>query len=726
MPQWLTQWLPRRVWSIPFRPLLYAALAALLALVWLAGALQLWLERNSYLALAETACENLSLALGEYTHQTLQNIDNTLQDIAAQSPRWSAPERQRAAAEYLRNLAERDSTIRSIRLYDRTGQLWLASEPVRGNAPRVDQREDFLAHQAGTTPPLHIGLPRRNVEGEWRYPISRRLAGARGEFQGIAVANLESDTFERFFATLDVGTDGLVTLLRRDSVLLIRRPRLDSGIGRLPVNATIPALAAHSPRGAFTFTSLLDGIYRIGYYRTVPEFPLIASVSMSLEHALQPWRRLVVQFVVTLFGISVAVFLLGWAVSRQHALLEQAEARVRERQHQLEGIASNMPAVVFQRVRRPDGTAHYSFINPKVLEVFGVEPEQVLKGVTALNAITHPDDVSRIRETFEQSARDLSAWSLEFRIRPPNQGQQWLRGAATPRPGPSGEVVWDGVYFNITAERLAEDQLQRSHRMETVGQLARGVAHQFNNLLMSIQGYLELIQLDSAADHPAVRSAAAALEAVQRGAALTRQLLAFSRRQRLEPTVFDLNGALRDAGEFLAGLMDKAIHLDFSLQAELPGVRVDRSQFQTAIVALALNAQEAMPKGGTLTVSTAVEEVSAAQAAAAFVTPGRYVIVRVRDSGAGMSDSVQLRAFEPFFSTKGMGEGTGLGLSQVHGFMKQSGGHTTLRSLPGQGTEVALYFPIQDGPAVDRPPDDAAAAVPGAGDAKRFVPAEKG
>ncbi len=698
---------------MPFRPLLNASLAALLALVWLAGALQLWLERQSYQDLAAKACESLSLALGEYTHQSLENIDNTLQDIVTQSGRWTAPERREAAVEYLHNLAERDSTIRSIRLYDGDGRLWLASEPVGDDVPRVNRREDFLAHRAGTSRPLHIGLPQRTLGGEWRYPISRKLVGSRGEFQGIAVANLESDTFERFFATLDVGDKGLVTLLRQDSVLLIRRPRLDSSIGRFPFTAIIPALAQRTPHGPFTFTSRLDEVNRIGYYRSLTKYPLIVSVSMATDHALAPWRRLVAQFAGTLAGVSVAVFLLGWAVSQQHRLWERAEAQARERQQQLEGIARNMPAVVFQRLRGPGGVPRYTFIDPKVRDLFGLAPEQIMNSVAALNAITHPDDVARIQASFEASGRDLTPWALEFRINLAGTGLQWMRGAATPRRGAEGEVIWDGVYFNITAERLAQEQLHRSHRMETIGQLARGVAHQFNNLLMSIQGHLELIQLESAPGHPAVGSAAEALEAVQRGATLTRQLLAFSRHQQLEPLVFDLNAALRETRDMVEGLWDKTMRLQFSLQDGLPGVRIDRSQFQAAIVALALNAKEAMPKGGVVTMATAVEELSPAEAAAAFVAAGRYVTVRVRDSGVGMSDSVQLRAFDPFFSTKGIGERIGLGLSQVHGFMKQSGGHVALRSLPSQGTEVALFFPIHQGP--ETAPEEAPEAEPGNG-----------
>jgi signal transduction histidine kinase len=689
------QWLRLRLRRVPFRRLLFAALGALLLLVWLGGVAQLWFERRSYLALAGNTAESLSLALAEYSKQSLENIDNTLQDITRQAARWRDPAQRAAGTEYLRWLAQRHSNIHSIRLYDAEGRAWLDSDADPAGWPSVKEREDFAAHRTGTEPGLQIGMPELGPGGEWRYPLSHRLAGPRGEFAGMAVAYLNGDTFLRFFTTLDVGQDGLVVLLRRDSVLLLRRPHINSVIGPLRFNAIIPALAARAPKGAFTFTSQVDHVERIGYYRTIAPYPLIASVSISTADALAPWRRLVAQFAAILSVITAAVILLGWVMARQHARSERAEARARERQRQLESISLNMPAVVFQRVRRPDGHSYYAFVDPKIRDVFGVEPEEARRGVAALEAVTWPEDVAGIRESFERSARELSMWRHEFRIEPPGKGLQWLRGAATPRPGPAGEVIWDGVFFNITVEKQAEEHLRQVHRMETVGQLSSGVAHQFNNLLMSIQGHLELIQLECGAQHPAASSTTAALDAVQRGATLTRQLLAFSRKQRLEPTAFNLNEALREITELLRGLLGRDIHIDFALQEDLPGVRVDRGLFQTAIVALALNAKEAMPKGGTLALSTALEDFSGEQAPGGPATAGRYIAVRVRDTGLGMPEDVQARAFEPFFTTKGLG--LGLGLSQVHGFMKQSGGYAALRSQPQQGTEVALYFPAGNG-----------------------------
>ncbi|HEX7927836.1 MAG TPA: PAS domain-containing protein, partial [bacterium] len=434
--RWTVAVLRQRIRSARFRTLLFGALAALLVLMWAGSGVQLWLERRSYIQLAERSSESLSLALAEYTRQSLENVDNTLQDVAVQSRDWGDPAKRPAAAENLRVLVERDSMIRSIRLYDAAGHLWLTSEQVRPDFPLVRDAEDFQAHESGNPRGLFVGMPQRSVTGEFRYPMSRRISGPRGEFLGMAVIHLDVSTLERFFKTLDIGEDGLIVLMRRDSALLIRHPVLATPIAKLPFNATIPALAAKAPQGALTFTSQLDQIERIGYYRVVEPYPLIASVAIAMDHALTPWRRLLVQFGITLSLITVAVFLLGALVAWQHSLAERAEARARERQQQLESISLNMPAVVFQRVQQADGRSYYTFVDPKIHDVFGVEPEAVMQGISALQAVTHPDDVQGIQRSFNRSAKDLSMWLHEFRIVPPHTGLQWIRGAATPREGP--------------------------------------------------------------------------------------------------------------------------------------------------------------------------------------------------------------------------------------------------------------------------------------------------
>jgi CheY-like chemotaxis protein len=236
-----------------------------------------------------------------------------------------------------------------------------------------------------------------------------------------------------------------------------------------------------------------------------------------------------------------------------------------------------------------------------------------------------------------------------------------------------------------------------------VGQLTGGLAHDFNNLLMIIGGNLDLIRGRISDDHVAKRLDQV-LTAVQRGAKLTQQLLAFSRIQSLSPTSFCLNDLLPEIEMLIQRAVGSEIQVSFHLAESLWFCRADPNQLESAILNLAINARDAMPKGGSLRVAT--ENSTLDEAAAALlgdVVPGRYAVVTLTDTGTGMPQDVVARVFEPFFTTKEVGKGSGLGLSQVYGFARQSGGHVALHSEVGKGTSVRLYLPWTEPVQVDIP-----------------------
>ncbi len=231
-----------------------------------------------------------------------------------------------------------------------------------------------------------------------------------------------------------------------------------------------------------------------------------------------------------------------------------------------------------------------------------------------------------------------------------------------------------------TAEReRAEDMLRQAQRMEAIGQLSGGVAHDFNNLLTVVAGNVARAQRLAPSDDMLQRSLADAMEGADRAARLTQQLLAFSRRQPLQPTPQDIGAIVRDMSEFLERTLGTYVTLSVEVAGTLPLVIVDRPQTENAILNLALNARDAMPDGGQLTLKVYAK--------------GTLVVLDVSDTGTGMSEATVARALEPFFTTKAVGQGSGLGLSQVYGFMKQSGGNVEVRSEPGQGTTIRLSFP---------------------------------
>ena len=245
-----------------------------------------------------------------------------------------------------------------------------------------------------------------------------------------------------------------------------------------------------------------------------------------------------------------------------------------------------------------------------------------------------------------------------------------------------------------TAERLrAEDMLRQSQKMEAVGQLTGGIAHDFNNLLQAIQANLETLTMRLDADDPLRRNIDRALASTDKGAVLTQQLLAFARRQSLQPAVFDVAQRIADVSELLRGMLGGSVTVETRCDGDLWTAEADPHQLDNALLNLAINARDAMPDGGRVVISAGNATLDAAATAGLpDVEPGDYVRISVGDTGAGMTDEVRASAFEPFFTTKPIGQGSGLGLSQVYGFVKQSRGHVTLDSEPGAGTTVSLYL----------------------------------
>ena len=247
------------------------------------------------------------------------------------------------------------------------------------------------------------------------------------------------------------------------------------------------------------------------------------------------------------------------------------------------------------------------------------------------------------------------------------------------------------------ALRLSEEHLRHSQKMEAVGRLAGGIAHDFNNLLTVISGHCELIVESISPRAPAAKDVSAIREAVSRAAAVTQQLLAFGRRQMLQPQDLDLNALLSSVETMLHRLLPEDVKIELAPGSETASIRIDRGQFQQLLLNLVLNARDAMPDGGTLRIETAKVELDHASAAAAGVPPGSYVELYVSDTGTGMTADVQRRIFEPFFTTKEVGKGTGLGLSTVYGIVHQSGGGIRVDSAVDAGTTFRVYFPVAGG-----------------------------
>ncbi len=372
-------------------------------------------------------------------------------------------------------------------------------------------------------------------------------------------------------------------------------------------------------------------------------------------------------------------------------LKDELEQRVAERTAALQNIrtfytySSEYHAMLFQR---DDGAFEYEEINPATLALYGMTRDQVI-GRT-------------IDELFEPSVAALLSDNLQKALHT-GEPHRYLRvqngaaieATATPIPAEGGRRRLTVTARDVSERLGLEEQLRQAQKMEAVGQLTGGIAHDFNNLLQGITGALDRVQyrLAEGRIHDVDRFLKAAVESANRAAALTHRLLAFSRRQTLDPRALDANKLIGGMEDLLRRTMGPNVAMEVVGAGGLWPVRVDGSQLESALLNLCINARDAMPDGGKLTIETANKWLDARAARERELPPGQYVSLCVTDTGTGMSEEVMARAFDPFFTTKPLGQGTGLGLSMIYGFVRQSGGQVRIYSEAGQGTTMCLYFP---------------------------------
>ena len=384
--------------------------------------------------------------------------------------------------------------------------------------------------------------------------------------------------------------------------------------------------------------------------------------------------------------------------SLRHAVWRAAAERARvqrESERQLQSITEGIPGAVYHYRLAPDGAESFRFMSAGIRKLVGIASDDVVADASRFWSLVHPDDVATCRESLLRSARTLRPWLLEFRLTPRDAALKWIRGSALPAPEADGGTLWNGIFVDVSDQRLLEEQLRQAQKMEAVGQLAGGVAHDFNNLLTAIGSSADMA-MEELADPRAMREHLGEIHrAVVRAADLTRQLLAFSRRQVLNLEAVALGEVVHEAERMLRRLIGESIRLETSIDPEAPPVRADRTQLAQVVMNLAVNARDAMPEGGTLTLATGYRIVSASDARRQRgLSPGAYSLLVVRDTGTGMDEATRSRIFEPFFTTKERGKGTGLGLSMVYGIVKQTGGYVQVETATGRGTAFTIHLPV--------------------------------
>jgi PAS domain S-box-containing protein len=388
------------------------------------------------------------------------------------------------------------------------------------------------------------------------------------------------------------------------------------------------------------------------------------------------------------FGTCTDIQMIVEARELQARLQRVLERQVEERTAERDGVwsaSSDLMAVV-----GADGFLR--LINPAWSRVLGWPHDQLLS--TPFLGLIHDDDRADATAIMGRLWRGESVARYECRLRDVDGGHRLISWTTTPGNG--------AVYLvgrDLTDQHRTEEALRQSQKMEAIGQLTAGIAHDFNNMLTGVIGGLDIIRrrvADGRTDG-IERFMDAASGSAQRAAALTHRLLAFSRRQSLDTRPLEVNDLVGSMEELLARSIGEGVRLSILLGEGLPVAKADANQLESALLNLAINARDAMPGGGTLTFETSIADLDARYASRhEGLKPGRYVMVAVTDTGVGMPPDVLAKVYDPFFTTKPAGEGTGLGLSMVHGFVNQTGGHIRIHCQPGRGTSVKLYLPIAE------------------------------
>jgi PAS domain S-box-containing protein len=380
---------------------------------------------------------------------------------------------------------------------------------------------------------------------------------------------------------------------------------------------------------------------------------------------------------------------------RLHAARRASEQRFRD-------LVQSLDAIVWEA---DAATLRFTFVSQRAETVLGYPVEHWLRERDFWTARIHAEDRDRVVTQFRAALARGTDHEFEYRSQTADGGIVWLRDIVHVVRDPQAQArQLRGITVDVTERKRAEEalhqreeQLRQAQKMEAVGQLAGGIAHDFNNLLMVIQGDSDLLLRRLPEGSALRRNVDGIREAAQQAAALTRQLLAFSRKQVLAPRIIDVNQIVAGMQKMLQRLIGETIHLETTLESELGRVKADPGQIEQVIMNLAVNARDAMPDGGQLTIETGtldLDERAAKQHGEA--APGRYVMLAVTDTGVGMDPATQARLFEPFFTTKEQGKGTGLGLSTVYGIVRQSGGHIWVYSEVGRGTTFKICLPVAE------------------------------
>jgi len=385
---------------------------------------------------------------------------------------------------------------------------------------------------------------------------------------------------------------------------------------------------------------------------------------------------------------------------------KKTEQALIESEEKLRIIHSQVPGIVYQFKIDIHGKRFLPYVSSAIESYIGLSAEDVMEDVNRWFDIAHPDDYHSLEKSILESLINLSDWEWEGRFIRPDNEIVWLRGKATPGKMQDGSIIWNGLFVDVT-ERVRSDEVIRcTQKMDALGKLTGGIAHDYNNMLGVVLGYSELLA-DKLEEQPKLQNYVNKItHAGERGAKLTKKLLAFSKKKASDADVVSINNVLEDAKHMLEKTITARIKLNYDLATSCWPVHLDESELEDAILNMSINAMHAIDDNGELNIETRNVYFDQTEAESLGLVPGEYVRLTISDTGHGMDEATREKVFDPFYTTKG-DKGTGLGLSQVYGFVNRCGGAIEIESMLQRGTQFKLYFPHYIGKGQNKKTEEA-------------------
>ena len=683
----------RRTLRLPHHPLDRLRLALVVLAAVFVAALAAWQAtylaraRNDAFDVAQVRGATLTTALAGHLQRAIAEIDVTLSQIAVLANRLGGP--PGPGEDWRETLAAARAAAPGISAITVIDDKGIVRHSTVAAIIGQSRRDLFIFQRLSdpASPDVVSDLPFRGVAtGRVQFPVGRRLKRPDGSFAGAVVASVDPESLRAFYASIDVGEGGSLWVVHATGLVLMRQPQPPPDMG-LALPTTAPLRQAMTGTRAGHLTGDVDRPSdNLTSFRRDDGGSLVVALTQSESDILRDWRResttsITVLALIVLLTIGAII-----AIDRELGARRAAEDELQRRNAVL-NRAQEIAGIWSARLAHDEALSQLSSGAQAVLGGGGTPRLGDL-----LRLIPDATEARALADAARRCREDGTGARLEL-VLSSGAGPTRTLVVDVARDNPVDRSVML-VCQDVTARRAMESALRHSQKMESIGHLASGIAHDFNNLLMVVVGKADEALDDIAHDNPARPAVQTIQEAAERGAELTKQLLAFSRSQVLSPMHVDIHMLAEGMRNMLQRTLGSTIDVTIRDHDGSAMAFVDPGQVEHALMNLAINARDAMPDGGELIIAVAEVDLGAADLARhPELKQGRYVRLSVKDTGVGMPPEIARRATEPFFTTKETGHGIGLGLSIVHGIAQQSGGYVAIDSTPGQGTTVNIFLP---------------------------------